>query len=66
MRLGCTLGGSPGIFGVTFPPSEPGRHGWAELLTLVDAIRAIAFDRSLDDRDIARRIRDAFVDYDRA
>ena len=48
----------------TFPPPEPVCHGWAELLTLVDAIRAIAFDRSLDDRDIARRIHDALADYD--
>jgi hypothetical protein len=48
----------------TFPPPEPARHGWAELLTLVDLIRAIAFDRSLDDGDIARRIRDLFRDYD--
>jgi hypothetical protein len=23
----------------TFPPQEPGRHGWAELLTLVGAVR---------------------------
>jgi hypothetical protein len=26
----------------TFPPHEPGRHGWAELLTLVGAIRRLA------------------------
>jgi hypothetical protein len=25
----------------------PGRHGWAELLTLVDAIRRLAYDRTL-------------------
>jgi hypothetical protein len=49
----------------TFPPPEPARHGWAELLALVDRIRAIAYDRSLDDADVARRIRDAFADHDR-
>ena len=29
----------------TFPPHEPGRHGWAELLTLVGAVRRLAFDQ---------------------
>lgn len=47
------------------PPNPGSYHGWAELLALVDAIRAIAFDRSLDDADVARRIRDAFADHDR-
>jgi hypothetical protein len=42
----------------------PGRHGWAELLALLDSIRRLAFDRTLDDRDIARRVRDLFRDYD--
>jgi hypothetical protein len=43
---------------------EPGRHGWAELLTLVDAVRRLAYDPSLDDGDRARRIRDRFGEYD--
>jgi hypothetical protein len=48
----------------TFPPPEPGRHGIAELLTLVGEIRRLAYDRSLDDADRARRIRDRFGEYD--
>ena len=28
----------------TFPPLEPGRHGWAELLSLVGAVRRLARD----------------------
>ena len=43
--------------------SEPGRHGWAELLTLIGDLRRIAFS-NLDDGDIARRIRDRFGQYD--
>jgi hypothetical protein len=27
---------------------EPGRHGWAELLTLVGAVRRTAYDRTLE------------------
>ena len=45
---------------------EPGRHGWADLLTLVGAIRAIAYEpphRSAPD-DQMTRIRDLFLDYD--
>jgi hypothetical protein len=48
----------------TFPPLEPGRHGWAELLSLVGAVRRLAFDRSLAPDDAMRRIRDLFLDYD--
>ena len=48
----------------TFPPPEPGRHGWADLLRLVDAVRALAYDRSLEPDDAMRRIRDAFGVYD--
>ena len=48
----------------TFPPPDPGRHGWAELLTLVGAIRRLAYDRSLAPDDAMRRIRDTFADYD--
>ena len=48
----------------TVPPQEPGRHGWAELLALVGDLRRLAYDRSLDDADCARRIRDRFGVYD--
>jgi hypothetical protein len=49
----------------TFPPPQPGHHGWAELLTLVGAIRRQADDRTREPDDAMRRIRDAFADYDR-
>jgi hypothetical protein len=45
------------------PPPEHSRHGIAETLALVDRLKAIAFDLSLDDADIARRIRDALTEY---
>jgi hypothetical protein len=45
-------------------PPEPPRHGWAELLKLVDDLRRLAHDRTLDDADRARRIRDRFGEYD--
>jgi hypothetical protein len=45
---------------------EPARHGWAELLTLVDRIRAIAFDRTLAPIEALGRIRDLFRDRDSA
>jgi hypothetical protein len=48
----------------TFPPPDPGRHGWAELLTLVGAIRRLAYSQSLAPDDAMRRIRDAFDIYD--
>jgi hypothetical protein len=48
----------------TFPPQQPGRHGWAELLRLVDQVRAVAFDRSLSDGDVARRVRDLLREHD--
>jgi hypothetical protein len=48
----------------TFPPPESGRHGWADLLRLLDDVRSIAFDKSIDDADRARRIRDRFGEYD--
>jgi hypothetical protein len=48
----------------TLPPHEPGRHGWAELLTLVGAVRRLAFDRSLPPPEALGRIRDAYQDYD--
>jgi hypothetical protein len=48
----------------TFPPQEPGGHGWADLLRLIGDVRRLAYDRSLDDADRARRIRDRFGEYD--
>ena len=48
----------------TFPPLEPGCHGWAELLTLVDAVRQLAFDRTLPLVEALGRIRDPYRDYD--
>jgi hypothetical protein len=48
----------------TFPPPEPGRHGIAELLTLVTTIRRLALG-NLPPVEALGRIRDAFADYDR-
>jgi hypothetical protein len=48
----------------TVPPHEPGRHGWAELLRLVDGVRTLAYDQSLAPDDAMRRIRDRFHEYD--
>jgi len=39
-------------------------HGWAELLTLIGAVRRLAEDRTLAPDDAMRRIRDEFRDYD--
>jgi hypothetical protein len=47
----------------TIPPPSP-RHSWADLLRLVDDLRRLAHDRTLDDADRARRIRDRFGEYD--
>jgi hypothetical protein len=44
------------------PPEQP--HTKAELLTLVGAIRRIAYDVTLEADDAMRRIRDAFRAYD--
>ena len=41
-----------------------GHHTWAELLRLVDAVRRIAHDRTIEPDDALRRIRDAYQDYD--
>jgi hypothetical protein len=43
---------------------QPGRHGWAELLTLVGNIRRLAFDQSLPPSEALGRIRDAYHDYE--
>jgi hypothetical protein len=47
---------------VSLPPP---RHGVAELLTLVGAVRRLAFDQTLPPSEALGRIRDAFGDYDR-
>jgi hypothetical protein len=44
--------------------TSPVAHGWAELLTLVGAVRRLAFDRTLPASEALGRIRDAFHDYD--
>jgi hypothetical protein len=54
-----TSTGSPAV-STTFPPQQPGRHGWAELLTLVGAVRRHAFDRTLPPAEALGRIRDHF------
>jgi hypothetical protein len=46
------------------PPREPGRHGWADMLKLLDEIKRLAFDHTLDDADRARRIRDRLGEHD--
>jgi hypothetical protein len=40
------------------------RHNWADLLRLVDDLCRLAHDRTLDDADRARRIRDRFGEHD--
>jgi hypothetical protein len=45
-------------------PSPERRHNWADLLPLVDDLRRLAHDRTLDDADRARRIRDRLGEYD--
>ena len=47
----------------TIPPPEP-RHGIAELLRLVGAVRRLAFDRNLPPSEALGRIRDAYREYD--
>jgi hypothetical protein len=46
------------------PVQGPGRHNWADLLRLVDDLRRLAYDRTLDDGDRARMIRDRFGEDD--
>jgi hypothetical protein len=41
----------------------PGRHGWAELLRLVDELTQLAFDKSIDDADRARGFRDTISSH---
>jgi hypothetical protein len=49
----------------TIPPPEPGRHGIAELLTLVTTVRRLAFG-TLPPIEALGRIRDTFREYDGA
>jgi hypothetical protein len=49
----------------TIPPADPGRHGVAQLLTLVTEIRPLAFG-TLPPIEALGRIRDAFCEYDGA
>ena len=42
----------------------PGRHSWAELFTLIGAIRRIASDRDPAAVEAMGRIRDAFAEYE--
>jgi hypothetical protein len=58
------LDGRKPAVSTTIPPHEPGRHGWAELLRLVGAVRRLAFDRTLPAPEALGRIRDTFQDYD--
>ena len=44
-------------------PPEP-RHGIAEALRLIDAVRRIAYDPALEPADALRRIRDQFLVHD--
>jgi hypothetical protein len=46
------------------PTVPSGHHTWAELLTLVGAVRRLAFDRTLPPPEALGRIRDVFQDYD--
>jgi hypothetical protein len=62
---GTSKGRSPAV-STTYPPPEPARHGIAELLRLVGAIRRIAYDVTLEAGDAMRRIFDAFTEYDGA
>jgi hypothetical protein len=43
---------------------EPERDGWADLRRLIDDVRRLAYDRTLDDADRARRIRDRIGEHD--
>ena len=49
----------------SLPTAKAGRHGWADLLALVAAVRRLAFDRTLPPPEALGRIRDAYQDYDR-
>ena len=60
---GTSTGRRPAV-STTFPPHQPGRHGWNELLHLADTVRQLAHDTSLAPVEALGRIRDAYRDYD--
>jgi hypothetical protein len=60
---GRDLDGMEPAVSTTFPPPEPGRHGIAELLTLVGEIRAFG---NLPPIEALGRIRDLYHEYDGA
>ena len=60
----ASTGRSPAV-STTFPPPEPGRHGIAELLTLVGEVRRLAFG-NLPPVEALGRIRDVIREYDGA
>jgi hypothetical protein len=45
-------------------PTNPSRHGMADLLRLVGAVRRLAFDRNLPAVEAIGRVRDLFAEYD--
>jgi hypothetical protein len=47
----------------SLPPPDR-QHSTADVLALVDAVRALAYDRSLAPDDAMRRIRDRFGEQD--
>ena len=47
-----------------FSTATTGRHSIADVLTLVGAVRRLAFDRNLPPAEALGRIRDAYRDYD--
>jgi len=59
-----TPGASTGKDPAVEPILPAHRHTWAELLRLVDTIRRLAYDRTMEPDDQMRQIRDAFLDYD--
>jgi hypothetical protein len=62
LRDGTSTGRSPAV-SYSLPPPEP-QHTWSDLLTLVGAIRRIAYNPTMAPDDEMRRIRDLFLDYD--
>ena len=60
---GTSTGWSPAVDN-TLLTTGAHPHSIAELLTLVGAIRRIAYDITLEAGDAMRRIRDAFAEYD--
>ena len=46
------------------PPNPPCGHNWRDSLKLIGELCELAFDRSLDDADRARRLRDAIREHE--